>query len=95
MHDFHIWRDKHTVWCLQGIQEAARWQEGQQWQLALPAELLDRIDVYYVGENGYVCGPHADARFCNGPVQGLLDAWLNVEESGRCDGSQHLIFFSK
>jgi hypothetical protein len=80
---FRTWQGEQTVWFLQGLQEAGRWQEGQQWHLAFPAELLDRADVYHVSENGYVCGPHADARFPNGRVQGLLEAWLNVEQSGR------------
>jgi hypothetical protein len=44
--------------------------------------LLDRVDVYHVGENGYVYGPNAEARFPNGRVEGLLEAWLNVKHNG-------------
>jgi hypothetical protein len=87
---FRAWQGEQTVWLLQGLQEAGRWREGQQWQLALPAELLDCVDVYHVGENGVVYGPNAEARFPNGRVQGLLEAWLNVEQSGGCDGNEHL-----
>jgi hypothetical protein len=76
------WRGEQTVWLRQGLPEPGRWREGQQWQLAVPAELLDRVDVYHIGQNGYVYGPSAEARFPNGRVQGLLDAWLNVEHIG-------------
>jgi hypothetical protein len=79
---FRAWQGEQTVWLLQCLQEPGRWRQDQQWQLALPAELLDRVDVYHIGENGYVCGPHADTRFPNNRVQGLLDAWLNVEHIG-------------
>jgi hypothetical protein len=79
---YRAWEGEQTVWFLQGLQEAGRWQEGEQWQLALPAELLDRVDVYHVGENGYVYGPNAEARSPHSRVEGLLDAWLNVEQNG-------------
>jgi hypothetical protein len=79
---FRAWQGKQTVWLFQDLQAPGRWRQGQQWQLAVPATLLDRVDVYYVSENGYVYGPNAEARFPNSRVEGLLDAWLNVEQSG-------------
>jgi hypothetical protein len=79
---YRAWQGEQTVWLLQDLQTPGRWREGQQWHLAVPATLLDRVDVYHVGENGYVYGPNAEARFPNGRVEGLLDAWLNVEQSG-------------
>jgi hypothetical protein len=76
------WQGEQTVWLLQGLQASGRWREGQQWHLAVPAALLDCVHVYHVGENGYIYGPNVEARFPSGRVEGLLDAWLNVEQSG-------------
>src|SRR6266540_45911 len=79
---YRAWRGEQTVWFFPDLQAPGRWREGQQWHLAVPATLLDRVDVYHVGENGYVYGPNAETRFPNSRVEGLLDAWLNVEHSG-------------
>jgi len=79
---FRAWQGEHTVWLLQQLAQPGRWQVGEWWQLAIPAELLDRVEVFHVGENGYVYGPEAKTWFPQGRVDGLLDAWLNVEKRG-------------
>src|SRR6266487_1344170 len=79
---FRAWQGEPRVWFLQQLQQAGRWKEGEWWQLAIPAELLDCVDVLQIGDNGHVFGPAAEARFPNRRIDGLLDAWLNMERIG-------------
>jgi hypothetical protein len=80
---FKAWRGEDVVWLLPGLQKPVRWVEDKVTKvLGIPAEQLDRLDVYHVGENGYVWGPEAEARFPEGRVEGLLAAFLNVGKLG-------------
>jgi hypothetical protein len=79
---FRAWQGEQTIWLLQQLPQPGRWQVGQWWQLAISAELLDRVEVFHIGENGYVYGPEAKTWFPQGHVDGLLDAWFNVEKFG-------------
>jgi hypothetical protein len=79
---FRAWQGEHTIWLLQQLPQPGRWQEDGWWHLAILAELLDRAEVFHIGENGYIHGPEAKTRFPQGRINGLLDAWLNVEKLG-------------
>ena len=74
------WDCDHRIWMLPELEEPARWPEKgkgtKAFIRALPGETLECLDIYHVGENGYVYGaPHPD-RFPTGRIDGLLDAWL-------------------
>jgi hypothetical protein len=80
---FEAWHGETTVWLLPGLEKQVRWKEGPgRWVTAIPAEYLERIDVYHVGDNGHVVGLSAEQRFPEGRIDGLLDAWLNLESVG-------------
>ncbi len=49
---------------------------------AVAAEELNRIDIYHVGENGFVDGPPVPGRFDDLTIDGVLDAWLDWPECG-------------
>jgi hypothetical protein len=44
----------------------------------VPAEDIERVDVYHITANGRVCGPGDANPFVHWSVNGLLDAWLNL-----------------
>jgi hypothetical protein len=48
--------------------------------LAIDGDYLERLDVFHVGENGYVWGPGMAHVFPRGHVGGLLPEWLNVSD---------------
>src|SRR5947209_15979426 len=80
---FQEWRGEQTVWFMPGIEKPYRWKEGQNpwdWRLAVPSGSgrWEPVDVYHVNDRGHVWGRNAGARFPNGTVDGLLEAWLNV-----------------
>lgn len=80
---FKAWRGEDVVWLLPSWEKPVRWVEDKVRKvLGIPAEQLDRLDVYHVGESGYVWGRGAQARFPEGRVEGLLDAFLNVDRLG-------------
>jgi hypothetical protein len=74
------------VWLLEDLKKTINWDEQRKHTqlrvLAIPAEHTDRLDVYHIGENGYVWGLHPHARFPNASVNGLLDAWMNLYRPG-------------
>jgi hypothetical protein len=47
--------------------------------VAIPAEHLDRIDIYHLGENGRVVGCGSASRFPGSRVEGLLETWLDSQ----------------
>lgn len=75
---FLEWDHDHRVWLLPGLTRQIRWREEGVQLLGLPAERLECVDVYHVGENGFVSGPANFDRFPGRRVDGLLEAWLNV-----------------
>ena len=78
---FHGWQGQLTIWLLPEIKETVRWREEHLYPLlAIPAECLEKIDVYHISDNGFVFGPGADKHFPHCRVDGLLDAWLNCED---------------
>jgi len=82
---YETWRGDHTVFLLPDLRAPTRWTQCDgpglpPYQvLALPAEHLDRVDVYHVGDHGQVAGVAAAWRFPDGTVTGLLHAWLNID----------------
>ncbi len=79
---FNAWEDESIVFFLPGLAKPERWYESGLRVLAVPAEHADRVDVFHIGENGYVSGPESGTRFPDARVDGLLDAWLNVFQLG-------------
>lgn len=72
------WDGDHVVWIVPDWTGPRNWiQEGLQVR-CIPGEQLECIMICHVGENGAVVGPSA-AAFPDMSVQGLLDAWLNLE----------------
>lgn len=76
------WDGEHRIWLLPGSERPVLWSEtwhgNQAFLHAIPAEQLNAVDVYHVGENGYAYGPPEFDRFSpDWRVDGLLDAWLN------------------
>jgi hypothetical protein len=73
------WRGETTVWLIPRLDKPRRWiTPGNDFsvELALPAEGLNRIDIYHVGENGYLWGNNL--RLGSPEVGGLLETWLNL-----------------
>lgn len=80
---FAAWRDEGIVWLIPGLEHEVRWKGGIAGgfnELAIPAEHLERIDIYHVGSGGDVCGPGNEVRFPSAHVGELLDKWLNLPE---------------
>ena len=80
---FDTWNEETTIWLLPDLDRKTRWDEGANRRVvAIPAETLERIDVYHFGANGNVVGPWAKKRFPQGRADGLLSMWLNYEKLG-------------
>src|SRR5262245_11741788 len=84
---FEAWRGEHTVYLVPGLTEDCRYAEldgagGERRLLAIPADHLDRLDVFHVGQNGYVWGPAANERFPNSQVADLLKRFLSRDFLG-------------
>jgi hypothetical protein len=79
---FTAWRGEQIVWLLPGVDVSVRWQEGPWGHLAIPAEHLDCLHIFHVGTSGRVWGPAGDLRFPGGTVNGLLQAWLDIDKVG-------------
>lgn len=76
------WQTEHRIWLIPGLEGPVRWTESWHGNKALlcaiPAEALNAVDVFHIGENGYAYGPPEFDRFApDWRVAGLLDAWLN------------------
>jgi hypothetical protein len=78
---FDAWRGESTIWLMRGLHREVRWQEGHLARmLAIPAERMDRIDIFHVGKNGYVWGPGSEDRFPRGRIDRLLSIWLAIRK---------------
>lgn len=85
------WRGETTVWLLPGLREAMRWETPERpWstELAIPAETLNRIDVFHIGDNGYLHGSGRYPRFFSASTDNLLDSWLNLLDNSEEHGIQ-------
>ena len=53
------------VWLIPGLQQPKCWKSpfGYHHELAIPAETLNRIDVFHIGTNGYIVGCDWQSRF--------------------------------
>jgi hypothetical protein len=78
---FELWRDELVVWMLPEFREPRRWRRDGIGYLAVPAEEFDRIDVVHVTEDGRVHNRAAREKLPR-TVDGLLDAWLNLLQTG-------------
>lgn len=83
---FDFWDCDHRIWLLPDLDDPIRWQENWNGEpariAAIPAEVLDYVDIYHVGERGYLCGPPGGNRFPGVTVDSLLDAWLSWPARG-------------
>jgi len=66
------------MWLLPGAERAFRWRDGD-FFAGVPAEDLNRVDVYHIGNNGVAYGLEARKRFSSGRINDLLDQWLNCK----------------
>jgi hypothetical protein len=82
---FTEWKGEQTVWLMPDLERTKRWKEESAHTVAIPAERLDRVELYHVGANGYAVGIGAAQFFPNCRTDGLLDAWLNPAHRGRLD----------
>lgn len=74
------WQGQHTVWLLPNSNTDFAWQQEQYNLMALASEEPEIVDIYHVGENGYVYGVDSEKLFANSRVDdGLLDVWLNCK----------------
>jgi hypothetical protein len=82
-----IWDGETTVWLLPDLDKKTSWWEDERRRraVAIPAEHLERIDVYHMGAEGYVVGRGAGSLFPKSRVQDLLDAWLTLQMGGALD----------
>jgi hypothetical protein len=76
------WRGESRVWLVPELPAPGRWRPASAppgwWELAVPAQRPDRVDVFHIGVNGWGGGPQAEVDFPAGHVDGLLERWLNA-----------------
>jgi hypothetical protein len=76
---FTAWNGQVTMWLLPYCKKPVHWQEGfGNVSTAIPAESLERVDIYHVDEQGFIFGPCSMERFGGNRIDGLLDDWLNL-----------------
>jgi hypothetical protein len=78
---FQEWRGEPVVWLLPEIVRPVRWRLSGIWNLAVPAEGFDRIDVVHVSERGRIYAPGVVGRTPT-KIDGLLESWLNLQKAG-------------
>jgi hypothetical protein len=79
---FAAWQRESCVWLLPSVEEPQRWQAGKHWwswHLAVPGFPSNRVDIFHITKDGEAVGPEAKTRFPRGCVEGLLEAWLNLD----------------
>lgn len=77
------WRGELRIWFLPDLKKPLRWKDHESISvLAVPAEHLDRVDIYHIGENGHIWGPGSKIRFYGITAKELLDSWLNTLKDG-------------
>jgi hypothetical protein len=82
MRAFESWHGELVVWMLREASKPVRWRLNGIGQLAIPSEeIFDRIDIAHMSEDGLIYSP-TTKDMMPPTVEGLLDAWLNVEKSG-------------
>ena len=78
------WKGEHRVWLLPDVKEEIHWYEPTEdgknhlSVLAIPAEHLDCLDVFHIGDDGQVWGLASASRFPASRIDSLLTAWLNL-----------------
>lgn len=78
------WKGECRVWLLPDLRKEVRWDEpiGDAKRrlpvLAIPAETLDCVDVFHIGEDARVWGLGSDPQFPAGGIDSLLRTWLNL-----------------
>jgi hypothetical protein len=82
---FRAWAGELLVWLLPDLQEPTRWWESKNRVpvLALPAEHLNRVDVFHADKTGQIFGVGYPECFPEGRLDGLLAAWLSAVKDGR------------
>jgi hypothetical protein len=81
---YAAWDGDLQVWLSPEFRAPFRWMRGNFSEIALPAEHVDRLDVYHIGENGRAFGHCARQYFPDGRIEDLLNGWLNVGDLGGC-----------
>src|SRR5260370_7699963 len=80
---FQAWRGEQVVWLLPDLSKIIRWQERPEQPgphvVALPAERLERIEVYHVGANGQGVGPGFKSHFPTRTARGFPAPSLNPQ----------------
>jgi hypothetical protein len=90
----HLWQGESTVWLLPWLREPVRWRLEDQpalSELAIPAESLNRIDIFHVGENGYLHGNERFMRFAEPQINALLKDWLNLLDGTKPRGLEQCL----
>lgn len=78
---YSTWIGEDIVWVVPGLGEPRRALEADSSKvLALDGEFIERLDIFHVGENGYVWGPGMSHRFPAKHVNDLLLQWLNITD---------------
>ena len=74
------WAGELSMWLLPDAKRVFRWKDEDFFRrfAGVPAEDLDMVDVYHIGDRGVVYG-RARGRFVNGRIDDLLDQWLNCK----------------
>ena len=82
MRAFESWRDELVVWMLPEARQPVRWRLNGIGHLVIHSEeIFDRIEIAHMTEDGHIQSP-TTKDMMPPTVEGLLDAWLNVEKSG-------------
>ena len=78
---FEVWQGEPVVWMLPEIRTPVRWRSRGIWNLAVPSEEIDKIDIVHISEKGRIYAPGAEGHFPS-TLDRLLDCWLNVRKLG-------------
>jgi hypothetical protein len=78
---FQEWNGEEVVWLLPGLGKPYRWSQRGGTPtgircLALPADHLDRINVYHINPRGGVWGPNVERYFPVMSVEKMVPVWL-------------------
>jgi len=82
MRAIQSWEGQRTLWLLPDITEPVSWSQGPtpyDMLRAVPAEHLERIDIYHITQGGVAWGSERAPGFpADFDLQTLLDTWLNA-----------------
>ena len=80
---FSLWNGQTTVWLAPDTEQPAEFDDGKTLgldrNLIVPSRLVDRLDVFHIGENGFVWGRDSAGRFPGGCIGDLLHQWLDTK----------------